>query len=119
MSTSKGYRDLHAHIDELRRNGLLVDVDREIDKDSEMHPLVRWQFVGGMKEEQRKAFLFSNVKDGKGRKFDIPVLVCGMAANRAIYATGMNCDLQDIPAMWDRALANPNRSGRSRQPGLP
>ncbi len=38
-----------------------------------MHPLVRWQFRGGIEEKDRKAFLFTNVIDSKGRKYDIPV----------------------------------------------
>ncbi len=44
-----------------------------------MHPLVRWQFRGGIAEKDRKAFLFTNVIDSKGRKYDIPVLVGGLA----------------------------------------
>src|SRR5215471_14766180 len=40
------YRDLHAHIASLEQNGLLVRVKRPINKDTEMHPLVRWQFRG-------------------------------------------------------------------------
>ncbi len=107
MSKDSNYADLHAHIEALERNDLLIRIDREIDKDSEMHPLVRWQFVGGMKEEDRKAFLFTNIRDGKGRAYDIPVIVGGMAANRAIYATGMGCDLDDIQQKWDDAIANP------------
>jgi UbiD family decarboxylase len=107
MSESTGYKDLHAHIDELERKNLLIRVEREIDKDTEMHPLVRWQFVGGVKEEDRKAFLFTNILDGKGRKYDIPVIVGGIAANRAIYATGMDCNLEDIPKKWSAAIANP------------
>ncbi len=43
-----------------------------------MHPLVRWQFRGGIAEKDRKAFLFTNVVDSKGRKYDIPVLVGGL-----------------------------------------
>ena len=54
-----------------------------------MHPLVRWQYRGGVREEERKAFLFTNVTDGKGRKYDIPVLVAGMGGTRAIYSVGM------------------------------
>ncbi len=104
---AKHYNDLHAHIAELERHDLLVRVEREIDKDSEMHPLVRWQFVGGMKEEDRKAFLFTNIVDGKGRAYDIPVIVGGMAANRAVYTTGMGCSLDDIQEKWDQAMANP------------
>ena len=45
-----GYPDLHDHLEELKRRGLLQVIDRPIDKDSELHPLVRWQFVGGMDE---------------------------------------------------------------------
>ena len=40
----RGYTDLHEHIEELRSRGLLIEIDREINKDTEMHPLVRWQF---------------------------------------------------------------------------
>jgi len=51
-----------------------------------MHPLCRWQFRGGIAEKDRKAFLlFTNVIDSKGRKYDIPVLVGGLASNREIY----------------------------------
>lgn len=104
---NSGYRDLHDHIAELEAQGLLNRIDRQIDKDAEMHPLVRWQYVGGLKEEDRKAFLFTNITDGKGRTYDIPVMVGGMAANRAVYATGMGCDLDAIPAKWDAAIMHP------------
>lgn len=52
-----GYPDLHAHIAALEKAGLLIRVKRPINKDSEMHPLVRWQFRGGIPESERKAFL--------------------------------------------------------------
>ncbi len=104
---ARPYNDLHDHLDELRAKDLLVTVDRKIDKDSEMHPLVRWQFVGGMDEKDRKAFLFTNIVDGKGRPYDIPVLVGGMAANRAVYSVGMGCPVEEIQAKWDNAIANP------------
>ena len=84
MTKTPPYNDLHQHIAALKKQKLLIEVDRQIDKDSEMHALVRWQFIGGMKEEDRKAFLFTNIVDGKGRKFDMPVLVGGLAANRSL-----------------------------------
>ncbi|MEB3419160.1 UbiD family decarboxylase [Salipiger marinus] len=105
--TRRAYNDLHDHIAELDRQGLLIRVDREIDKDAEMHPLVRWQFVGGMKEADRKAFLFTNIRDGKGRAYEIPVIVGGLAANPAIYAVGMDCPVEEIGAKWKDALAHP------------
>lgn len=101
------YNDLHDHLDALSEKGLLVTVDRPIDKDSEMHPLVRWQFVGGMDEKDRKAFLFTNIVDGKGRRYDIPVVVGAMAANRAVYSVGMGCAVEEIQAKWDHAIAHP------------
>src|SRR5262249_20901384 len=102
------YADLHDHIRALDAAGLLVTVDRAIDKDTEMHPLVRWQFRGGIAEKDRKAFLFTNVVDGKGRRYDIPVAVGAFAANAEIYRIGMNvASLADIGPAWERAIANP------------
>ncbi|GGE31016.1 carboxylase [Agaricicola taiwanensis] len=107
MQGIRPYRDLHEHIAALDAAGLLMRVDRPVDKDSEMHPLVRWQYVGGLKEEDRRAFLFTNIRDGKGRRYEIPVIVGGMAASRAVYSTGMGCALDEIQAKWDRAISNP------------
>ncbi len=103
----RGYYDLHEHIERLRNSGLLFTVDRQINKDTEMHPLVRWQYRGGVEEEDRKAWLFRDVSDSKGRKYDIPVLVGGLAANRAVYQLGMGCELNAIKETWIKALNNP------------
>ena len=40
----RDYPDLHEPVLELAREGLLVVVDEAINKDTEMHPLVRWQY---------------------------------------------------------------------------
>src|SRR5262252_3761342 len=93
---SRGYPDLHEHLRALDKAGLLVTIDRKINKDTEMHPLVRWQFRGGIEEKDRKAFLFTTVVDAKGRKYDIPVVVGALAANREIYRMGMGCPLEKI-----------------------
>jgi 4-hydroxy-3-polyprenylbenzoate decarboxylase len=103
----RGYPDLHEHIEALRKAGLLLEIDREINKDTEIHPLVRWQFRGSIPEEDRKAWLFTNVVDAKGRKYDIPVLVCGLAGNRAIYQIGMGCAIDEIEDTWIKAMNNP------------
>ena len=101
------YADLHAHLKALEAAGLLIRVTRPINKDTEMHPLVRWQFRGGIPEKERKAFLFTNVIDSKGRKYDIPVVVGALAASREIYRLGMGCPLEKINEVWTRAIANP------------
>jgi len=78
--TERRYADLHEHLKALEAAGLLIRVERPINKDTEMHPLVRWQFRGGIAEKDRKAFLFTNVIDSKNRKYDIPVVVGALAA---------------------------------------
>ena len=111
---SRSYPDLHDHVRALDKAGLLIRVDREINKDTEMHPLVRWQFRGGIAEKDRKAFLFTNVVDSKGRKYDIPVLVGGLAANREIYRIGIGCPFEEIDARWDRGGAEPDPAAARR-----
>ncbi|MCH7544761.1 MAG: UbiD family decarboxylase, partial [Proteobacteria bacterium] len=85
----RGYPDLQEHLKALDAAGLLVTIDEPINKDTEMHPLVRWQFRGGIPEAERKAFLFTNITDSKGRKYDIPVVIGALAANAEIYGIGM------------------------------
>ena len=99
--------DFQAHIADLDARGLLVRVDRPINKDTELHPLVRWQFLGGIPESARRAFLFTNVIDAKGKRYDMPVVVGALAASPEIYAVGMGERVEDIGAAWMRAIANP------------
>jgi UbiD family decarboxylase len=101
------YADLHEHLDALKAAGLLLTIDRPIDKDAELHPLVRWQFVGGMEEHERRAFLFTNVVDGRGRKYNFPVVVAAYAGNAAIYSVGMRAAVEEIESRWARAIASP------------
>ena len=61
VSKSRAPADFQEHLANLEAAGLLVRVDREVNKDTELHPLVRWQFQGGLDEDQRRAFLFTNV----------------------------------------------------------
>ena len=104
---SRAYPDLHQHVLELWRKDLLVVVDEPINKDTEMHPLVRWQYRGGIPEKDRKAFLFTNPTDGKGRKFDASVLVAGLAATPDVYRVGFGKPLEKIGETWINAIAHP------------
>jgi UbiD family decarboxylase len=103
----RSYSDLHEHVLALAQNDLLVVVDEPINKDTEMHPLVRWQYRGGIAEPQRKAFLFTQPTDSKGRRFDIAVLVAGLAANRDVYRIGIGRPLEEIGDTWVKAIAHP------------
>jgi UbiD family decarboxylase len=99
--------DFQSHLAALAARGLLTRVDRPINKDTELHPLVRWQFQGGLNEQQRRAFLFTNVIDGSGRRYDIPVAVGALAASPEIYAVGMGRPVEEIEAAWTNAIAHP------------
>src|SRR3984957_17335811 len=105
--SGRGYPDLHEHVLALARAGLLVVVDEPINKDTEMHPLVRWQYRGGIAESERKAFLFTQPTDGKGAHYDVAVLVAGLAANPEVYRIGFGRPLAEIGDAWVKALAAP------------
>ena len=100
------YLNLGEYIDALEKAGKLVRVKEPINKDTQMHPLVRLQFRG-LEEKDRKAFLFENVVDSSGRKYDIPVVLCAMAGSGEIYALGLKCKPEEIAERWAAARANP------------
>jgi UbiD family decarboxylase len=107
-STRSGPRlDFQDHLADLEAAGLVQRIDTPINKDTELHPLVRWQFVGGVPEEKRRAFVFTNVVDAKGRKYDIPVVVGALASSPQIYALGMGRKVEEIGEAWMAAIANP------------
>ncbi len=99
--------DFQAHLRALDARGLLTRIERAIDKNRELHPLMRWQFQGGLREEDRRAFLFTNVVDGAGQRYDIPVAVGALGASPDIYAVGMGCAVEDIGQAWVHAVAHP------------
>src|SRR4029078_7376535 len=92
--------DFQQHLAALEAAGLVTRIDRPIDKDTDLHTLMRWQFVGGLPEEKRRAFLFTNVVDGSGKKYDMPVVVGALSANPEIYAIGMGKPVEQIGQAW-------------------
>src|SRR4051794_32747062 len=106
-SQNRPPQDFQEHLAELEAQGLLVRIERPINKDTELHPLVRWQFAGGLAEDQRRAFLFTNVVGADGRKFDMPVVVGALAASSRIYSVGMGRPADEIETAWSNAIAHP------------
>jgi len=106
-AVERSYADLHDHLAALERAGLLRRIDKPINKDTELHALVRWQFRGGIPEAERKAFLFTNVVDSRGRRYDMPVVVGALATNPEIYRIGMGVPLSEIGLRWQHAIAHP------------
>ncbi|MEA2976331.1 MAG: hypothetical protein QOF19_1851 [Alphaproteobacteria bacterium] len=97
---------LRSYVEGLDKAGKLVRVTTPVNKDTELHPLVRLQFRG-LPESQRKAFFFENVVDSRGRNYDIPVLIGALAGSSDIYALGMGVPVDQISNTWRKALANP------------
>src|SRR5258706_14383269 len=81
--------DFQRHLAALEAQGLVTRIDRPINKDTELHPLVRWQFQGGLAEDQRRAFLFTHVVDSAGHRYDIPVVVGALGASPPISSGGI------------------------------
>ncbi len=106
-SVTSAPMDLQEHLARLEARGLLTRIDCPVDKDSELHPLARWQFQGGLSESQRRGFLFTDVRGAKGERYDIPVAVCVLAASEEIYAAGLGIEVSEIGNVWVRAMANP------------
>ena len=102
------YKDLREYIEVLEKKGKLVRIKREINKDTELQPLVRWQFRG-LPEKERKAFLFEKVIDAKGKKYAVPVLVAAHAATMEIYGLAMMCEPGGIMKKWEEARLHPIR----------
>ncbi len=100
------YKDLREYITALEKRGKLVRIKSQINKDTQLHPLVRLQFRG-LPEEQRKAFLFTNVVDSKGKQYSIPVAICALAGSSEIYSIGMMCQPDEIAEKLAQAELNP------------
>ena len=106
MRPAKSWRTLGDYVRGLEMAGKLVRVSVPVNKDTELHPLVRLQFRG-LAEKDRKAFLFENVVDSQGRSYDIPVLLGAMAGSAEIMRSG-----------WAAASKKSQASGLTHLPFL-
>ena len=66
------YESLREYLEALDKAGKLVTIKSPINKDTQLGPLFLLQDKG-LPKKQRKAFLFTNVFDSRGKKYDIPV----------------------------------------------
>lgn len=100
------YEDLRQYLEVLDAQGKLIRFKKEINKDTELMPLVRWQFRG-LPEAERKAWLFDKVTDAKGKRYDIPVVVGTHASSTDIYALAMGCEPDQIQERWAQVISHP------------
>ncbi len=110
QKSKNSFRDLREFIALLERTGNLRRISASIDKNTELMPLVRWQYQG-LPDDQRKAFLFDNVTDSAGRKYDCRVAVGALSASLAIYKMALGVNEADGPSAvaekWNQALNHP------------
>ena len=100
------YKDFREYLATLEEAGKLTKVQRRINKDTELHPLVRWQFRG-LEESQRTGFLFENVTDISGKTYNSRVATSVIAPSREVYASGLKCHLDQLHDKWKEAYQRP------------
>lgn len=101
------YPDLRAYLNHLEQNDLCVRVSKTVNKDTELVPLVRLQFRG-LPEDERRAFVFDNVVDSRGRRFDASVAIGTFASSRSVYLAALAADgLDQVGDIWMRGFSSP------------
>ena len=100
------YKDLRDYLKALEDKSKLTRIKGEINKDTQLYPLIRLQFRG-LPEEDRTAFLFENVVDSNGRRYDSPVVVAALAGSTQIYSIGAMCEPKEILKKLADAELNP------------
>lgn len=100
------YRDLREYLDLLESEGKLNRIKQRINRDTELHPLVRWQFRG-LDEVDRRGFLFERLTDLTGREYQARVACSITAPSRAVYAMGLGCSVEELDDRWRGAIEHP------------
>ncbi|MEE9612684.1 MAG: UbiD family decarboxylase [Desulfatiglandales bacterium] len=100
------FRSLRDYLEYLKSRGQIFVIDRLINKDTELMPLVRCQYRG-LEESERRPFLFTHVTDAKNRSYEAQVLVAALGASRQIYATALGCNVEETKQKWIDAIAHP------------
>src|SRR5689334_4354196 len=100
------YRDLREYLKALEEAGKLRVVREQVNKDTQLHPLVRWQFRG-LEEPDWTGWLFENLTDLKGKKYDGRVAAAIIGASREVYALGLKSKVEDLTQRWAEAYRKP------------
>ncbi|MEI9475990.1 MAG: UbiD family decarboxylase [Deltaproteobacteria bacterium] len=100
------YKDLREYLGLLEERGKLRRIQRQINKDTELAPLVRWQFRG-LPESDRTGFLFENMTGLKDNSYNCRVATSVIAPNREVYALAMGCEPDGIHDLWRKAYQHP------------
>ncbi len=96
------YKSLREYLKALDKAGKLVTITSPVNKDTQLVPLVYLQWRG-LPPAQWKAFLFTNVFDSRGRKYDIPVAY----APFGFYDVGLKCSRDEVLEKAAQAVMHP------------
>ena len=100
------YKSIREYVEALDAAHKLFRIKKELRKETEIMPMVKWAYRG-LAEKERRAFLFENVTDVKGKKYEGSVLVGAHGGSRDIYAMAMNCAPEEIISKWNHVLRHP------------
>ena len=101
---------LQEHWNGWKDAGLLTGIDRAINKDTESHPLARWQFQGGLRERSSGAASCSpNPNRAKGERYDIPVAAGVLAASAESMPPALACQSTPSAICGSRRWRIPSR----------
>src|SRR5207247_948345 len=101
------FSDFRSYLEALDERGKLYRWKRPVNKDTELMPLMRLQYRG-IADEERRAFLFENVTDSRGRKHSIKVVTGMYGSSREIAALGLGCkEPLEIYDKWRAAVFKP------------
>ncbi len=113
------YFDLHQHLKNLEEHGLLRRVT-QADQQRHGAASVGALAVSRLSEEDRKAWLFENVTDAKGKRYTMPVVVGALAGKPEIYYLGMGCNsAEEMDARLEESLGGTGQSGHRDQGEMP
>ena len=97
------YKSLREYLEALDKAGKLVTINSPINKDTQLVPFTKLQ-DRGLPKAQQKAFLFTNVFDSRGIKYDIPVAYDIL---NGFYGIGLKCRPEEVPEKVAQALLHP------------
>ena len=103
----RSYPDLHEHVLALAREGLLVVVDEPINKDTEMHPLVRWQYRGGIPEPRAQGVPVHAADRFEGPPLRYRGAGRGARGQPRRLSHRLRPPLDEIGGAWVKAIAQP------------
>lgn len=99
------YKSLREYLEALDKAGKLVVVKSPINKDTQLSPLcfLQWR---GLPLSQIKGFLFTNVTDSRGNRYDIPVAQDCLFCFEAI---SLQCQPEEVNEKVAQAIMHPIR----------